>query len=331
MLIKKEDKIFIAGSRGMVGNSIKKKLIENGYKNLECPTRKELDLTNSKLVNEWFEEKKPDVVILAAAKVGGIYANNKYPVEFLLENLKIQNNVIETAWKNNSKRLLFLGSSCIYPKDSSQPIKEEALLKSELEKTNEWYALAKISGIKICQALRRQYGFDAISLMPTNLYGEGDNYHEFNSHVLPALLNRFHYHKLENKGFIKCWGSGNPRREFMHVEDLAEASLFALEQWDPNKKGSPRDEYGEPLTWLNVGTGVDIEIKKLAEMIADITCYTGKIFWDIDKPDGTYQKLLDVTRINSLGWSAEITLHEGLKKTYASFKKDAAENKLRIK
>lgn len=331
MLIKKEDKIFIAGSRGMVGSSIKKKLIENGYKNLECPPRKELDLTNAKFVNEWFAETKPDVVILAAAKVGGIYANNKYPVDFLLENLKIQNNVIETAWKNNSKRLLFLGSSCIYPKDSSQPIKEEALLKSELEKTNEWYALAKISGIKICQALRRQYGFDAISLMPTNLYGEGDNYHEFNSHVLPALLHRFHSHKLENKRFIKCWGSGKPRREFMHVEDLAEASLFALERWDPDKQGSPIDEYGEPLNWLNVGTGNDIQIKHLAEMIAKITSYEGNIIWDKEKPDGTYQKLLDVSKIRSLGWNAKISLKDGLRKTYQNYKKDFAENKLRIK
>ena len=331
MLINKEDKIFIAGSRGMVGSAIKRKLSENGYQNLECPSRKELDLTNTKLVNEWFGEKKPDIVILAAAKVGGIYANNEYPVDFLLENLKIQNNVIEIAWKNNCKRLLFLGSSCIYPKYSNQPIKEEELLKSQLERTNEWYALAKISGIKVCQALRKQYGFDAISLMPTNLYGEGDNYHELNSHVLPALLNRFHCHKLENKSYIKCWGSGNPRREFMHVDDLAEASIFALENWNPDKKDSPLDEYGEPLNWLNVGTGVDIQIKNLAEMIAKITSYKGEIIWDKEKPDGTYQKLLDVSKIKSLGWSAKISLKDGLKKTYKKYKRDFAENKLRRK
>ena len=216
--------------------------------------------------------------------------------------------------------MLFLGSSCIYPKSSNQPIKEEELLKSELEKTNEWYALAKISGIKLCQALRKQYGFDAISLMPTNLYGEGDNYHEQNSHVLPALLNRFHLHKLENKNVIKCWGSGKPRREFMHVDDLADACIFALESWDPNKKGAPLDETGEPLTWLNVGTGVDIEIKALAEMIANITSYSGDIIWDTNKPDGTYQKLLDVSKINSLGWCAKIALKEGLKKTYTVYK-----------
>ena len=329
MLINKADKIFIAGVKGMVGSAIKRKLIEKGYKNLECPTRDKLDLTKTELVFEWFREIKPSVVIIAAAKVGGIYANNKYPVDFLLENLKIQNNIIEAAWKNNAKRLLFLGSSCIYPKKSKQPIKEEELLKSELEKTNEWYALAKISGIKICQALRKQYGFDAISLMPTNLYGEGDNYHEKNSHVLPALLHRFHSHKLANKHSLYCWGSGKPRREFMHVNDLADASIFALEKWDPNKKGSPLDEFGEPLTWLNVGTGVDIEIKSLAEMIAEVTSYKGKIFWDIDKPDGTYQKLLDVSKINSIGWSAKISLHEGLRKTYNSYKKDYEENKLR--
>ena len=331
MLINKSEKFFIAGARGMVGSAIKRKLIQNGYLNLECPSRNDLDLTNAELVNKWFKKKKPDIVILAAAKVGGIYANDKYPVEFLLENLKIQNNVIENAWKNNCKRLLFLGSSCIYPKYSSQPIKEESLLKSELEKTNEWYALAKISGIKICQALRKQYGFDAISLMPTNLYGEGDNYHQLNSHVLPALINRFHYHKLENKKSIKCWGSGEPKREFMHVDDLAEASIFVLERWDPNKKDSPLDISKEPLTWLNVGTGEDIQIKNLAEMIAKTTSYKGNIIWDREKPDGTPQKLLDSSKINSLGWHAKITLEEGLKRTYEIYKRDLLGNKLRNK
>ena len=331
MLINKAEKFFIAGARGMVGSAIKRKLIQNGYTNLECPSRNELDLTNAELVNKWFKKKNPDIVILAAAKVGGIYANDKYPVEFLLENLKIQTNVIENAWKNNCKRLLFLGSSCIYPKYSSQPIKEESLLKSELEKTNECYALAKISGIKICQALRKQYGFDAISLMPTNLYGEGDNYHQLNSHVLPALINRFHYHKLENKKSIKCWGSGEPKREFMHVDDLAEASIFVLERWDPNKKDSPLDISKEPLTWLNVGTGEDIQIKNLAEMIAKTTSYKGNIIWDREKPDGTPQKLLDSSKINSLGWHAKITLEEGLKRTYEIYKRDLLGNKLRKK
>lgn len=315
----------------MVGSAIIRRLLECGYKNLEFPSRKELDLTNTKLVSEWFKEKKPQITILAAAKVGGIYANNKYPADFLLENLKIQNNVIENAWKSNSKRLLFLGSSCIYPKFSIQPIKEDELLKSSLEKTNEWYALAKISGIKICQALRKQYGFDAISLMPTNLYGKGDNYHPYNSHVLPALLNRFHLFKMEGRDSIKCWGSGKPRREFMHVDDLAEACIFALENWDPFKKDAPLDESGEPLTWLNVGTGKDIAIKDLAEMIAGITSYKGEIIWDLEKPDGTYQKLLDVKKLEKLGWTSKITLKEGLEKTYQDYKKELKLNNLRNK
>ncbi len=328
-LINKKDKIFIAGAKGMVGSAIKRKLYERQYKNLEYPSKDELDLTNTALVSNWFREKKPDVVILAAAKVGGIYANNKYPVDFLLENLKIQNNVIESAWKNDSRRLLFLGSSCIYPKYSIQPIKEEELLRGSLERTNEWYAIAKISGIKICQALRKQYGFDAISLMPTNLYGKGDNYHKYNSHVLPALLNRFHVHKLEKRDFVECWGSGKPRREFMHVDDLAEACIFALEKWDPNHFNSPIDESGEPLTWLNVGTGIDISIKELAEMISEITSYKGEIIWNDDKPDGTFQKLLDVSKLRSLGWSSRISLEKGLRLTYEEYKNDFKENNLR--
>ena len=330
-LINIKDKIFIAGANGMVGSAIKRKLYEYRYENLECPSRVELDLANTELVSNWFREKKPDVIILAAAKVGGIYANDKYPVDFLLENLKIQNNVIENAWKNDAKRLLFLGSSCIYPKYSKQPIEEEELLKNSLEKTNEWYALAKISGIKICQALRKQYGFDAISLMPTNLYGKGDNYHKYNSHVLPALLDRFHVHKLENKDYVECWGSGTPRREFMHVDDLAEACIFALENWDPNNVNAPLDELGEPLTWLNVGTGIDISIKELAEMISKITSNKGEIIWDHNKPDGTFQKLLDVSKLGSLGWYSKISLQEGLKITYEEYKNDFKENNLRNK
>ena len=331
-LIDKKDKIFIAGgATGMVGNAVKTKLQNYGYKNLKSPSRKELDLTNSNFVFSWFEENKPDVVILAAAKVGGIYANNTYPVNFLLDNLKIQNNVIEASWKHNVKRLLFLGSSCIYPKNSNQPIKEEELLKSSLEKTNEWYAIAKISGIKLCQALRKQYGFDAISLMPTNLYGKGDNYHETNSHVLPALLSRFHFSKINKKKYIKCWGSGNARREFMHVDDLAEASIFALENWGPSKDNAPLNESGEPLTWMNVGTGVDISIKELAESIAEITNFKGEIIWDKDKPDGTFKKLLDVSKLRDLGWNAKISLSDGLIKTYEEYKKEIKNNTLRLK
>tara|TARA_Y100001978_G_C23648135_1_gene411924 strand:+ start:148 stop:1143 length:996 start_codon:yes stop_codon:yes gene_type:complete len=328
-LIDKKEKIFIAGGSGMVGSAIKSKLIKEGYKNLKSPSRNELDLKNTNLVFDWFGENKPNIVILAAAKVGGIYANSTYPVDFILDNLKIQNNVIEAAWKNKARRLLFLGSSCIYPKNSSQPIKEEQLLKSCLEKTNEWYALAKISGIKLCQALRKQYGFDAISLMPTNLYGIGDNYHNSNSHVLPALINRFHLHKIERKKNVICWGSGNPRREFMHVDDLAEAVIFALEKWDPNKDNAPIDESGEPLTWLNVGTGKDITIKKLADMIAEITSYEGEIIWDRNKPDGTFQKLLDVSKLNNLGWKSKIDLLCGLKITYEDYKKGFNNKSLR--
>ena len=330
-LINKNDKIFIAGSRGMVGSAIKRKLNDFGYNNLLCPNRNELDLTNNKAVSEWYKKNNPDIIILAAATVGGIYANNSYPANFILDNIKIQTNVIESAWKNEAKRLLFLGSSCIYPRDTKQPIQEDALLKGNLEKTNQWYAIAKISGIKLCQALRIQYGFDAISLMPTNLYGKGDNYHKKNSHVLPALIDRFHSHKKENMQSIKCWGSGEARREFMHVKDLAEASVFSLENWDPKKDNAPLDELGEPLTWLNVGTGVDITIKELAKMIADITSFEGKILWDKSKPDGTYQKLLDVSKLKYLGWNSKISLKEGLKETYEDYKKDVLFNRLRSK
>tara|TARA_B100001093_G_scaffold327883_1_gene312838 strand:+ start:878 stop:1876 length:999 start_codon:yes stop_codon:yes gene_type:complete len=328
-LIDKTHKIFIAGGSGMVGSAIKRKLNNLGFKNLISPNRLELDLKEADAVSNWFKKKKPDIVILAAAKVGGIFANNKYPVDFLLDNLKIQNNVIEGAWKNNVRRLLFLGSSCIYPKNSRQPIKEDELLKSSLEKTNEWYALAKISGIKLCQALRKQYGFDAISLMPTNLYGKGDNYHPFNSHVIPGLIHRFHSHKLEQKKFIECWGTGKPRREFMHVDDLADASVFALENWDPNKSDAPLDQSGEPLNLLNVGTGIDLSIKDLAEMISSITSYKGEIIWNNDKPDGTSRKLLDVSKLAKLGWKSKITLENGIKSTYLQYKKELKDNIVR--
>ena len=328
-LINKEEKIFIAGASGMVGSAIKRKLNHYGYKNLKCPDRSQLDLANSELVLDWFKQNKPNIIILAAARVGGIHANNSYPVNFLLENIKIQTNVIESAWKTNANRLLFLGSSCIYPKYSRQPIQEEELLNGALEKTNEWYALAKITGIKLCQALRKQYGFDAISLMPTNLYGPGDNYNQLNSHVLPALIDRFHTHKINNKKFIECWGSGEPKREFMHVDDLAEASIFALENWDPNKSNAPLNNSGESLNWLNVGTGKEISIKDLAAMIADITSYKGEIIWNKDKPDGTFRKLLNVSKINNLGWSSQINLFDGLKKTYENYKDELNKNNLR--
>ena len=305
----------------MAGNAIVNTLIKKGYGKIENggailkPTRKELDLSRIDKVNKWFERNKPTVVIIAAAKVGGIIANFENPASFILENLKIQNNLIETSWKFGVKRLLFLGSSCIYPKFSEQPIKEEYLLKGELEKTNEYYAIAKISGIKLCESLRKQYKFDAISLMPTNLYGPGDNYHPRNSHVIAALINKFIKAKKMNLKKVTCWGTGNPKREFMHVDDLADAVLFSLENWDPFSSDSPKDEKGEVLTYLNVGTGSDMTIKKLTEKITDILDYKPQIYWDNSKPDGTQRKLLDVRRINKLGWVATIGIEEGLKKT----------------
>ena len=320
--ISKSDRIFIAGARGMVGKAISKKLLREGYGNpsnngcLLQPNKKELNLLDHEKVFKWFEKKKPEVVIIAAAKVGGIVANNTYPFEFLLENLKIQNNIIETAFKFKVKRLLFLGSSCIYPKFAQQPIKEEYLLKGDLEKTNECYALAKITGIKLCEALIKQYDFDAISLMPTNLYGPGDNYHPLNSHVLPGLIRRFHEAKIKNEQYVTCWGSGNPRREFLHVDDLAEASLFLLEKWKPIKSCD------SSFSWINVGTGNDITIKELSEKICSVVGFKGLIKWDKSKPDGTPQKKLDVKKIKDLGWEAKINLDEGLNRTYEVFQKE---------
>ena len=328
-LINKNDSIFIAGHKGMVGSAIKRSLEQNNYNNLLLSSRDDLDLTDNQAVKNWFKRNKPDIVILAAAKVGGIYANSTYPTDFLLENLKIQNNVIESSWENDVKRFLFLGSSCIYPKNSKQPIKEEELLNGSIENTNLWYSIAKISGIKLCQALRIQYGFDSISLMPPNLYGQGDNYHQMNSHVLPALIDRFHHHTLNKRDFIECWGSGNPRREFMHVDDLADAVLFALERWDPNDKNAPTDINGKPLLLLNVGTGKDITIKSLAELIKLETGYKGIIKWNAEQPDGTFQKLLDISQISKLGWKAKIALKEGLTKTYKDYKIELNLNRLR--
>jgi GDP-L-fucose synthase len=287
---------------------------------LLTPTRQELDLLDAEAVKAWYEEHKPDVVVLAAAKVGGIVANDTYPADFLLENLKIQTNVIEGAWKAGVRRLLFLGSSCIYPKFAEQPIREEALLTGSLEPTNEWYAIAKITGIKLCESLRKQYGFDAISLMPTNLYGPGDNYHPENSHVLPALIRRFHEAKEAGAKSVTCWGTGSPMREFLHVDDLGKACVFALENWSP----AP----GE-LTYLNVGTGVDLSIRELAEAVATATGYQGAIEWDSSQPDGTPKKQLDVSRMAALGWRARIPLVEGLASTVALFREELAQQLVR--
>jgi GDP-L-fucose synthase len=253
--------------------------------------------------------------------VGGIQANNTYPADFLLDNLKIQTNVIETAWRSGVRRLLFLGSSCIYPKLAEQPIREEALLTGPLEPTNEWYAIAKITGIKLCEALRKQHGFDAISLMPTNLYGPGDNYHPTNSHVLPALIRRFHEAAERGDASVTCWGSGTPMWEFLHVDDLGEACVFALEHWQPR----PNE-----LQFLNVGTGVDLTIRELAEAVAAATGFTGEIHWDTSKPDGTPKKQLDVRRLATLGWRARISLAEGLSKTVALFRNQLHQQLIRL-
>ncbi len=326
-LISQKEKIFVAGHNGMVGKSICKSLKESGYDNLLTISRKKLDLVEGEMVDRWFYENKPNVVIIAAARVGGILANKNYPVEFLLDNLKIQNNLIEASLKNNVKRLLFLGSSCIYPKYAKQPIKEEYLLSGLLEPTNDSYAIAKIAGIKLCEAMRRQYNFDSICLMPTNLYGPGDNYHLENSHVIPSLLRKFHEAKLHNKDYVTCWGTGKPLREFLHVNDLGNACKFVLENWNPNQK---LDDF--TLNFLNVGTGKDLSIRDLALLIAKITNYNGEIRWDTSKPDGTPKKLLDISRIKNLGWEPTISLEKGLQTTYFDFceaiEKD--NNKLRL-
>ena len=328
-LIDKSDHIFIAGNNGMVGSAISRLLKKRNYKNLLTPSRDQLDLLNFDSVEKWFKEHKPNLVILAAAKVGGIHANSKYPADFILENLKIQTNVIENAWKFNSKRFLFLGSSCIYPKFSEQPIKEEYLLRGALETTNEPYAIAKIAGIKLCSALKKQYGFDAISLMPTNLYGPGDNYHEKNSHVMPALIKKIYDAKRFGNPHVMCWGSGNPKREFLHVDDLADAAIFVLENVSSDNK-LLRDENLDYHGILNVGTGKDISIKELANKICFEQNFNGLIKWEAEKPDGTPKKLLDISKIKELGWEAKITLDEGIKNTIKSFIGESKNQTIRI-
>ena len=323
-------KVFIAGHKGMVGSAIFRKLKILGYKNIITVDKKDLNLENGTKVRDWFANFKPEIVIIAAAKVGGINANNIYPVDFLLKNLKIQNNLIEASWINKVNRLLFLGSSCIYPKFSIQPIKEEYLLTGELEPTNEWYALAKIAGIKLCQALRKQYGFDAISLMPTNLYGPGDNYNLSTSHVLPALVRKFYEGKMNNSKEVICWGTGKPRREFLHVDDLAESVVYVLKNWDPSLSNAPKDSKNEPLDFLNVGTGNDISIKELAILISEEVGYKGEIIWDISKPDGMFRKRLDVSKILNLGWEPKISFNDGIKESILSFENEIKQNTLRV-
>jgi len=299
-------KIYIAGHRGMVGAAIWRVLEANGYANLIGRTSKQLDLRNQQAVVSFFEEEKPDVVIDAAARVGGILANNNYPYQFLMENMQIQNNLIDSSLKYDVQKFIFLGSSCIYPKLAKQPLKEEYLLTASLEPTNEWYAIAKITGVKTCQAIRNQFDKDYVSLMPTNLYGTHDNFDLKTSHVLPAMLRKFHEAKNNNNAPVTLWGSGTPMREFLFVDDLAEAVVFALENKLP--------EY-----LYNVGTGLDLTIKELAETIQNVVGHTGELVWDSAKPDGTPRKLMDISKMHALGWKHKIELQEGIQKTYTWF------------
>lgn len=299
----KKSKIYVAGHRGLVGSAIVRRLEAEGYKNLILKTRAELDLLDSHAVADFFAKEKPDYVFLAAAKVGGILANDHYSAQFIYENLQIQNNIIHHSHLNKVKKLLFLGSSCIYPKLAPQPIKEEYLLTGELEETNEAYAIAKIAGIKMCQNYNKQYGTNFISVMPTNLYGPNDNFDLETSHVLPAMIRKFHEAKINNKKEMELWGTGKPKREFLHVDDLADAVLYLMNNYDDSKI-------------VNIGTGVDISIKELAETIKKEVSFSGKIIWDTGKPDGTPRKWLDVSYLHSLGWKHKIDLAEGIKMTY---------------
>ena len=304
--MEKNSKIYVAGHRGLAGSAIVRKLEKEGYENLVLRTSSELDLRDQPSVKAFFEQEQPEYVFLAAAKVGGINANNTYPGTFLYDNLCIQNNVIHESYKSGVKKLLFLGSSCIYPKNAPQPIKEEYLLSGYLEPTNDAYAIAKIAGIKMCQAYHKQYGCNFISAMPTNLYGPGDNYDLKNSHVLPALLRKFHEAKINNQPTVTIWGTGNPRREFLHVDDVAAACYFLMQH------------YNDPAI-LNIGVGKDISIAEMATMIRNISGYEGQMVFDSSMPDGTFQKLLDVSKIHALGWKAAIGFEEGVRKTYEEY------------
>lgn len=302
----KDAKIFVAGHRGLVGGAIVRALGAQGYTNLVLKTRSECDLTDVASVKAMFEAERPEYVFLAAAKVGGIHANNTYPADFIRDNLLIQNNIIHSAYETGCKKLLFLGSSCIYPKHAPQPMKEDHLLTGPLEPTNEWYAIAKIAGIKMCQAYRKQYGFSAISLMPTNLYGPGDNFDLANSHVLPALIRKFHEAKLRGDDTVTVWGTGTPRREFLHVDDLAAASVYLMQNYDDEEI-------------VNVGVGRDLSIGELAALVKDVVGFEGEIVYDTDKPDGTPQKLLDVSKLDGLGFKAQVDFKDGVAETYQWF------------
>jgi GDP-L-fucose synthase len=307
MSMKSEESIYVAGHKGLVGSAIVRKLRQAGYKNLILKTKDQLDLSDSSSVKKFFEKEKPDYVILSAAKCGGIGSNSKYPVDFLENNLNIQNNIIKYSHLNKVKKLVFLGSSCIYPKECPQPIKEEYLLSGYLEPTNEAYSIAKIAGIKLCQAYRRQYGDNFISIQPCNVYGPLDKFDPENGHVIGSLITKFHKAKNSNSKSISCWGTGNARREFIYVDDLAEAVLFLMENYNDGDI-------------INVGSGIDYSIKDLAEMISDIVGFSGDILWDSSKPDGMMKRLLDVTKLTNVGWKTSTSLEDGLKLTYAYYK-----------
>lgn len=303
----KNSRIYVAGHRGLVGSAIWRELIHQGYTNLIGLSRKELDLLNAPGVLTFFERERPEYIIIAAARVGGIHANDSYPASFIYENLQVQNNLIHSAYLTGAKKLLFLGSSCIYPKHAPQPMREKDLLTGPLEETNQWYAIAKIAGIKMCQAYRRQYNCDFISAMPTNMYGLNDNYDLQSSHVLPALIRKFHEAKVNNSPTVTCWGSGSPKREFLFSDDLARACIFLLQNYSSEE-------------FINVGFGSDLTIRELAEIIREIVDFNGEIIWDKSKPDGTPRKLLDSTRLFSLGWKPEVDLAEGIRRCYEDFK-----------
>ena len=312
------EKIYIAGHRGLVGSAIVRQLESRGFTNLLMRTHKELDLTNQTQVQNFFQQEKPDYVILAAAKVGGIHANNTYPADFIYQNMMIEANVINSAYENKVKRLLFLGSTCIYPKAVEQPMREDALLTGVLEPTNEPYALAKIAGIKLCESYNRQHGTDFRSVMPTNLYGINDNFHPENSHVIPALMRRFHEAKVNNDAEVIVWGTGNAMREFLYVDDMAEASLFVLELDEKTYKANTQPM----LSHINVGTGKDVTIKEMAKAMKEVVGFEGKLVFDSSKPDGAPRKLIDVTRLKNMDWSYTINLKEGLEKTYKWYTKE---------
>ncbi|HUQ66391.1 MAG TPA: GDP-L-fucose synthase [Flavitalea sp.] len=304
--MERKAKIYVAGHKGMAGSAIIRKLTSAGYANIVFRSSSELDLRNQEKVEQFFNETKPDYVFLAAAKVGGIYSNNKYRGEFLYDNLMIQSNVIHSSYMNNVKKLMFLGSSCIYPKLAPQPLKEEYLLSGKLEQTNEFYAVAKIAGLKMCEAYRDQYGCNFISVMPTNLYGPNDNYHPQNSHVLPALIRKFHEGKIKGLPSVEVWGTGNALREFLHVDDFADACIFLMQHYNENE-------------FINIGCGKDISIKDLADLIKTVTDFNGEIIFEKEKPDGTPRKLMDTSKLDSLGWKPKINLKEGIASVYMDY------------